>query len=94
VCECELTNDLETRSLIESNGHPNSFLITQLLSNLLLGQLTSHIYFKKPRHPNNHNHNHDSRYKSSRLFQLTPEIQKVLVRITVGPDNTIESETC
>jgi len=67
-------------------GHPISLLITQLLSNLLLCQSTNHIYFMKPHHPKNHNH--CSRYKSSRLFQLTPNIQRVLVRIkvTCSPD--------
>jgi len=40
----------------------------------------------KPHHPKNHKHG--SRYKSSRLFQLTPNIQRVLVRIkvTCAPD--------
>jgi len=42
---------------------------------------TNHIYFMKPHHPKNHNHG--SRYKSSRLFQLTPNIQRVLVRMKV-----------
>jgi len=47
---------------------------------------TNQIYFMKPHHPKNHNHG--VRYKSSRLFQLTPNIQKVLVRIKVmcAPD--------
>jgi len=37
---------------------------------------------------NPNNHNHGSRYKSSRLFQLTPNIKRVLVRIKVmcAPD--------
>jgi len=75
VCECELTNDLETRSLTEWKWHPNSLLITQLLSNLLLGQSTNHIYIMKPHHPKNHKHG--SRYKSSRLFKLSPNIQSI-----------------
>jgi len=70
----------------EWSGHPNSLLITQLLSNLLLGQVNQSDLFHKPHHPKNHNHG--SRYKSSRLFQLTPNIQRVLVRIKVmcAPD--------
>jgi len=42
---------------------------------------TNKIYYIKPHHPKNHNHG--SRYKSSRLIQLTPNIQRVLVRIKV-----------
>jgi len=42
----------------------------------------------KPHHPNNHNHG--STYKSYRLFQLTPNIQRVLVRIKV----TCASDIC
>jgi len=47
---------------------------------------TNQIYFIKPHHLKNHNPG--SRYKSSRIFQLTPNIQRVLVRIKVmcAPD--------
>jgi len=40
----------------------------------------------KPHHPKYHKNG--SRYKTSRLFQLTPNIQRVLVRIKVmcAPD--------
>jgi len=70
----------------EWSGHPNSLLITQLQSNLLLGQSTKYIYFMKPHHPKNHKHG--SRYKSSGLFQLTQNIKRVLdlIKVMCAPD--------
>jgi len=86
VCECELTIDLETR-LLNRMKWTSKFSIDHPITNQFTARPInqSHLFYETT-HPKNHNHG--SRYKSSRLFQLTPNIQRVLARITVtcAPD--------
>jgi len=86
VCEWELPNDLETRLLTRMKW-TSKFSIDHTITIQFTSRPINQSYlFHETTSPKNHKHG--SRYKSSRLFQLTPNIQRVLVRIKVmcAPD--------